>query len=201
MENKKGAVVSGLTAIFLYFGFILLIIIFFFIFKATKGATEVKISGYIQNTDVNYVILNYLRTPVKFDIDNNKIDTDMADLIIRYFFAENTDDIKKYQNLVKKETEKIFNRKYPHLEWKIKISDRSNLDMGAGFAKGLAGGLTTSKLTKESTLVKDMAVVCVVLPNPELKDLIKVEFDFLNSNTDTFARDKFHRLKEDEFNC
>lgn len=201
MKNKKGAVVTGLTTIFLYFGFILLLILFFFIFKATKENVEVKISGNIEDVDINYEALNYLRMPVKFDFDGKEINTDILDLIIRYFLAEDTKDRKKNRDLLKKETEEIFNEKYPHLEWKLKISDKESFDKGFEFAEELIKGVTTSKPTKEETLVKGMAVVCIIMPNPESKKPIKVEFDFLDSNANAFARSKYYRLKKSEFNC
>ncbi len=67
MDNKKGAIATGLTAILLYLGFVILIIIFFFLFKFVLGQNEVKILGHVDNMDNNLVLANYLRTPYKLD--------------------------------------------------------------------------------------------------------------------------------------
>lgn len=67
MKNKKSVIATGLTTIFLYFGFVLLLIIFFFIFKVTKEEVNLKIAAHIENSDVNYELFNYLRTPIIFE--------------------------------------------------------------------------------------------------------------------------------------
>lgn len=201
MKNKKGAVVSGLTTILVYFGFVLLLIIFFFIFKLSKGGMEVKISGHIQDVDVNYEVLNYLRMPVKFNIDGKEISTEMTDLIVKYCLEQDLNNQKKLQNLLQEKSEEIFNEKYPHLNWKIKVSDKQFIDQKFEFAETVASGQTTSELTKQDTLIKGMAKVCVMIPNPELKEPIKAEFNFLNNVANAFERAKYQSLKNNEFNC
>lgn len=196
MKNRKGLIASGLATVLLYFGFVLLIIIFFFIFKLAFGELEFKISGHIGNTDSNYEVLNYLRTPINIKIDDKDISTDMSELIVRYFLAQGTTNEGKFQELIRSKSKEIFNEKYPNLRWSIKVSDK-RFDL----AKNVASDQTTSKLTKEETLVKGMSVVCVTIPNPELKGPIKVEFDFLNLNADAFVRDKYSSLKNNQFNC
>jgi len=196
MINKKGFISSGPATVFLYFGFILLVIIFYFVLRLTIGETKVPISGKIEDVGANYEVLNYLRIPVKFTIDDKDINTDMGDLLVRYFLAQGTKDEGKFQVFIIKKTEEIFNEKYPNLKWKLKVSDKTN-----DFAKTVASGETTSKLTKEDTLVKEFSIVCILIPNPESKNPIKVEFNFLNLNVNAFVRSKFYSLKNMEFNC
>lgn len=118
MKNKKGAVVSGLTTILLYFGFVLLLIIFFFIFKLSKGGMEVKISGYIQDADVNYEVLNYLRMPVEVDIGGVKREMTITDIISIVAVEEGKEKrIETFQEA----TKEIFERQYPYKnlkEWR-----------------------------------------------------------------------------------
>ena len=102
MRNKKGLVATGLTTMMLYFGFALMIILFYFIFRLTLGETEVKISGYISNTDINYQILNYLRTPIVIDGRENNI----ADLIA----LSNLDTTKK--SLLEKTLQENFDNSF-----------------------------------------------------------------------------------------
>jgi len=164
--------------------------------RLTIGETKVPISGKIEDVGANYEVLNYLRIPVKFTIDDKDINTDMGDLLVRYFLAQGTKDEGKFQVFIIKKTEEIFNEKYPNLKWKLKVSDKTN-----DFAKTVASGETTSKLTKEDTLVKEFSIVCILIPNPESKNPIKVEFNFLNLNVNAFVRSKFYSLKNMEFNC
>src|SRR3989338_11691590 len=80
MEHKKGVVATGLTTVMLYFGFVLLIIIFYFIFRITFGETEVKISGYTANADANYQLISILRSRVNVD----STEMNVAELIALY---------------------------------------------------------------------------------------------------------------------
>ena len=118
MKNKKGAIVTGLTTIFLYFGFVLLLLIFFLPFKATKGPTEVKIGGYIEAADVNYEILNYLRIPVEVDIGGVKKEMTIADIVGMVDIEEGKEEkIKVFQET----TKEVFERQYPYenlKEWR-----------------------------------------------------------------------------------
>ena len=98
MRHKKGLVATGLTTMMLYFGFALMIILSYFIFRLTLGETEVKISGYVSNTDINYQLLNYLRTPIVIDGRENNI----ADLIA----LSNIDLTKK--NILEKTLQENF---------------------------------------------------------------------------------------------
>ena len=82
MKHKKGVVATGLTTVMLYFGFVLLIIIFYFIFKMTFGETEVKISGYTANADANYQLISILRSKVNVD----GIEMNVAELISLYSY-------------------------------------------------------------------------------------------------------------------
>jgi len=205
MKNKKGAIITGLTSVFLYFGFVLLLLIFFLLFEVTKGDTEVKISGYIEDADVNYEVLNYLRMPVKFHFDGKEIDTNIADIIINYYLEDDIEKKRELQDLLKEKTNEIFNEKHRHLEWRIMITDKrvtkQMKDEKSEFAEAIASGLTTSEITKEKTLVKGMAIVCMLLPNPEFKKPIKVEFDFFNKASNAIQREKYQSLKVDKFNC
>ncbi|MDP3765838.1 MAG: hypothetical protein Q8R04_04965 [Nanoarchaeota archaeon] len=195
MRNSKGFIISGLATVLLYFGFILLIIIFYFALRLTIGEKEVKITGHITDADVNYEVLNYLRMPVKFNIDNVDRSTDMAGLLTMYYLAQGTENEGKFQTLVREKTSEIFNEKHPHLRWKLKISDKNN------FVKSIASGQTTSELTKEVTLVKGTSVACLVIPNPALENPIKMEFDFLDLSANAFERSKYDSLKNTDFNC
>lgn len=199
MINKKGVVISGLTTILLYFGFILLLILFFFIFKLSKESVEVKISGYIEDVDTNYEFLNYLRMPVKFDFDGKETESDMIDLIVKYYLSQGTENENKLQNLLGGKTKEIFNEKYPNLEWKLKVSDKKFRYLDG--AKTATSSQTTPKITKEKTLVKGMAVVCMLIPNPDFENPIKIEFDFLNLNANAIEKTKYKGLKNNEFNC
>ena len=105
MINKKGLVVSGLTTVFLYFGFVLLLIIFLFIFKFTFGETEVKISGHITNADNNYKFLNYLRTA--YVLDGQIIN--MAELINLYQNEKDESKKELYYEKILNVTKEIFN--------------------------------------------------------------------------------------------
>jgi hypothetical protein len=98
MRSKKGAIVSGLTTVLLYFGFVLLIIIFFFIFKFSKGEIEEKIASYAGNADMNTMLLGYLRSPVA--VNGGK--TNIAQLIALY---ETETDSKKKEEYFKKITQ------------------------------------------------------------------------------------------------
>ena len=196
MTNKKGFITSGLATILLYFGFVLLIIIFYFLLKLTIGETDVPISGHIGDSDANFVVLNYLRMPVKYKIDDKDISTDMSGLIIRYYLEQGTSNEGKFQDLIREKTKEVFDEKYPHLKWKIKVSDKRFNN-----AKAVASDQTTSKLTKDDTLVKGFSIVCVTLPNPEMNKLIKVEVDLLNLNADASEREKYEGLKNIEFKC
>lgn len=196
MRSKTAFITSGLATLLLYFGFILLVIIFYFILKLTIGESLVKIYGHIGDSDTNYEISNFLKTPVKFKIDDRELSTDMAGLIVMHFLAQGTINEGKFQNLIGERTKEIFGEKHPHLKWKLKVSDKI-----LNLPKAIASGQTTSKLTKEKTLVKGMAKTCFILPNPELKNPIKIEFDFLNLNADAFERSNYESLKNTEFNC
>ncbi|MBS3101014.1 hypothetical protein J4204_02690 [Candidatus Woesearchaeota archaeon] len=196
MDNKQGFVVSGLATVLLYFGFVLLIILFFFIFKFAFGEHEVPIKSHISDTDVNYEVLNYLRMPTRFKIDDKEINSDMADLIVRYFLAQGTENEAKFQALVREKTKEIFDGKYPHLKWKLKVSDKMY-----DSAKAVASEQTASQLTKDDTLVKGTSVACAILPNPGAHGTIKVELDFLNLNSNAFERAKYDSLKNNAFNC
>ena len=96
MKNKKGFITTGLATIFLYFGVAFLIVAFFFIFKLSKGDTTVKIDSYVLDTDKNYRLLNFLRTPI--EIDGAKMN--MVDLIAIYRLDSSKKDILE-QNLNK----------------------------------------------------------------------------------------------------
>ena len=105
MRNKHGFVATGVTTIFLYFGFVLLLIIFFFIFKLTLGETEVKISTNIENIDISYQFLNYLRTQY---IANGQT-LNVADLIGLYKNEEDKNKKEGYYEEILRITKEIFN--------------------------------------------------------------------------------------------
>lgn len=107
MKNKKGLVVSGLVTILLYFGFVLLLIIFFFIFKLSKGGMEVKITGHIENADLNHMALNYLRAP--YILDGRLIN--MADFIALYNNEKDEKRKKEYYDKILKVTKETLDPK------------------------------------------------------------------------------------------
>ena len=85
--RKKGFLTTSLATVLLYFGVVLLIIVFFFIFKLSKGDTTVRIDSYASDTEKNYRLLNFLRTPI--EVDGTMMNT--AELIALY----KEDDSKK----------------------------------------------------------------------------------------------------------
>jgi hypothetical protein len=107
MRNKKGAIVSGLTTILLYFGFVLLLIVFFFIFKFSKGGMEVKISNHIANTDLSFIAINYLKT--QYILDGEPIN--MADFLALYKNEKDETKRKFYYDEILKVTKEIFDPK------------------------------------------------------------------------------------------
>ena len=196
MKFKKGFISSGFATVLLYFGFVLLIILFYFVLRLTVGETKVPITGHIGDADTNFEVISYLRTPVTIKLDNKEVNMDITDIIVRYYLSQGTENEGKFQSFISEKSKEIFNEKYPHLRWKLKVSDKI-----LNFPKNVASGQTTSQLTNENTLVKGISVACLLLPNPELKKPIKVEFDLLNLNADAFERAKYDGLKSSEFNC
>jgi len=68
-------------------------------------------------------------------------------------------------------------------------------------AKVVASGQTTSKLTKDKTLVDKLSIICTTIPNPILGEPIKVEMVFFNLGANAFEREKYQSLKSGKFHC
>ena len=97
MKNHKGMVVTGLTTMMLYFGTALLIIMFYFLFVFNLGETQVRISGYASNADLNYLLINYLRSTNNFQGQTVTL-TDM--LVIYETEIDKSKKVEQYANLL-----------------------------------------------------------------------------------------------------
>ncbi len=138
MKNKKGAVVSGLTTILLYFGFILLIIIFFFIFKTTGGPQEVAITGHIADTDTNYALFSYLKTPVKVEGREMTI----ADILSMVDLEDGKEQrIKIFQEATKNTFEQLYpsDKQIPYRWWIKVYAEDEEPKIGLGSGKYMGG--------------------------------------------------------------
>ena len=197
--SKKGFVVTGLVSLLVYLGFILIIILFFFIFKLGIGDTVVKTKGIASDTDSEYVFLNYLRTPITVNIDGEEETLNYAELIAKYYLNQGTPKSGDFQKLLREKTEEFFGGEYPHLAWKLIVSDKMFGTPDA--AKVVASGQTTSKLTKDKTLVDKLSIICTTIPNPILGEPIKVEMVFFNLGANAFEREKYQSLKSGKFHC
>ncbi len=104
MAGKKGQISSGLVTLIIYFGFVLLLILFFFIFKLSKGDSEAKILGNVHTADDNYMLMSYLRTP--YFLDGRSINT--ADLLAIYASEKNADKKAFYFQELSRMTKETF---------------------------------------------------------------------------------------------
>ena len=102
MKQKKGVVATGLVTVILYISFVLLIIIFFFIFKLSFGETAVIIESRVSTTDANFQLISFLRS----NVDVNGKQMSLAEFIA---LAEN-DNSKK--DLLKSTAIAIMDKTY-----------------------------------------------------------------------------------------
>lgn len=98
--NKKGFIGSTAVDVIAYIAFIVIVILFFIVFKI--GATEkivIKIDAEEQETNRELILLNILRSDII--VDNTRIK--MSDLIIAWYNERTT-----YEPILKEEMQKIL---------------------------------------------------------------------------------------------
>ena len=198
IKVKKGGIVGdALVNFWAYLSFVLVILIFYAFFKIqATSVMENKITGLESEINADIILLNYLRIPV--EVDDKLEGTNMADIIVKYYLEdENKKDLRE---LIQEKSNEIFNEKYPHLIWRLKISDKNGITTQD--AELVVGGKTTTKLTEEKTLIDDLAFVCTSIPDPESKYSIKIELDLLNDRLISgHARSKYNKLGDNKLNC
>jgi hypothetical protein len=192
LKGKKGDLFGfTLSDFWAYLSFVFVILLFYAFFKIQAiNVKENKILGADDEINADLILINYLRTYIE---DNNK--ANMADLIVRYYLEENKKKRRDLKKLLQEKSKKIFSENYPHLRWRLKITDEI---FGA---EAIASGQTTTKLTKEKTLIDNIAFICTTIPLPTLREPIKIELDLLNDGLISgYAREEYNRA-EHYFKC
>jgi hypothetical protein len=72
MRGKKGFVSSGITDLYAYAGFILIVIVFFFLLKLDLSVSEEQIDANVQNVTSNIVAAAILNEPLTIDNTTKK---------------------------------------------------------------------------------------------------------------------------------
>lgn len=178
-SNKKGFVTTGLVSLLVYLGFVLIIILFFFIFKLGIGDTTIEIKGVSGDADSEYVFLNYLRTPITINIENKEEQLTFADIITKYYLAQDAEKTEYLKKIIELETQKYLNKNYPNLEWRLYLKDTKSNNKPSLIAKGQ----THSDKNQKNTLVSKMTSLIATLPNPELKDPIQIELRLISQDS------------------
>ena len=116
--KKNGFVTTGIVSFLVYIGVVLVIILFYLIFKLGIGDTTVKISGYSTNTNIEFSLLNFLRTPVDINVGSVKKSVPIGDLVGMMGIAEGSQERAKiFQNAANI----FFEEQYPYTnlpDWK-----------------------------------------------------------------------------------
>lgn len=201
-SKKKGFIMTGLISVFLYLGFVLILGLIFIAFNSIEDRNERKITGHVTDIDVNFQIQGTLRTPVSYKLNGVDINEDFASLLTRYYLSQGTEQQSELQSIIKQESKKIFDTKYPDLKYQILISNKAMKKTDSSIAVAVAGSQTTKNFDDRPTLLSGMATICTYIPNPDITDSpIKIEFDFYNLNSGGFEREKYQALKTNQFNC
>ena len=126
--KKNGFVSTGLVSFLVYIGVVLIIILFYFIFKLGVGDTTVKISGYSADMNAGYALLNYLRSPIEVTIDGTKHDVAMADLIALSKVKHKEESARGELGLAK--SHEILDSIYGNSKWAVNVcySDTRPID-------------------------------------------------------------------------
>ena len=169
---------NALSDFWSYVVFVLVVIIFFVLFKIQQiNTVENSITGLEDETDADIILLNYLRTPIETEILGEQVKTTLADVIIEHNTNKDfkTDDFK---TIIDDQTKKIFDDHYNDLVWRVIVSDRNNPSTGSMVAAEGGPGYDNPEQTD---LVREFSVSCTELPDPnDPSNPIKVELVLLN---------------------
>lgn len=126
LKNKKGAVSESITDAIAYLFFILIIVLFFFLFKFGSTDLTVKITGEVGEANANNILLGYLNYPVKVDLSKLKMGEreqgmTMADLIAIYHPIQNIEEGEKIKEIIQEETQEFITN-YKNLKIELFIS-------------------------------------------------------------------------------
>jgi len=177
LKNKKGAVSETITDMVAYLFFILIMVLFFFLFKFGSTDLTVKISGEVGEANANNILLSYLNHPVKVDLSKLKIgegeqEMTMADLIGIYY--SNKDIKGDIQKIIGDATEEYF-KDYKNLQWRLSVSDSRK-----GFSSEIGIRASQTEYSKdEEPIIQTVQPACATIPviNGEM---VKVELLFAN---------------------
>ena len=178
LKNKKGAVSETITDMVAYLFFILIMVLFFFLFKFGSTDLEVKITGEVGEANANNILLSYLDYPVKVDLSKigmgeGEQEMTIADLIGAYYSNK---AVKKgdFQKIIGDSTEEYF-KNYKNLQWRLSVSDISR-DYMSEF-KVREG--QTEYIVGVEPIIKTVQSVCASIPVPNGEN-VKVQLLFAN---------------------
>ncbi|MBT7903498.1 hypothetical protein HN587_06565 [Candidatus Woesearchaeota archaeon] len=80
LKNKKGFIASAIVDLYAYIVFVLVVLVFYFIFKWSADADIVKYEAYTLNNQGNYLVSVYLKLPV--DVVSQDTQLTMGELML-----------------------------------------------------------------------------------------------------------------------
>ncbi|NQV09289.1 hypothetical protein HQ529_05555 [Candidatus Woesearchaeota archaeon] len=107
MKGKKGSVGSILVDFYAYGAWVFVIIIFAILFQFVKGGITETISSEGSDMNVRTTLINFVRSPVEIDINNDNIKENMTVGELVVFTNLEDDDSEAYKLLMEK-TKKIL---------------------------------------------------------------------------------------------
>lgn len=206
LKNKKGAVSETITDMVAYLFFILIMVLFFFLFKFGSTDLTVKISGEVGEANANNIFLGYLNYPVKVDLSKIKAgegeqEMTMADLIGIYYSNK---DVKKgdFQKIIGDATEDYF-KNYKNLQWMLSVSDISSDSSEFRVREG-----QTKYIADEGSIIETVQSACATIPAIN-GEMVKVELLFANLKAireiklgNAFTRSEYSSKRDNhKFDC
>lgn len=93
MKNKKrGAITEGITDLFAYGAFILMIILFYFLFSLGSHDIKVNIEGQIQQVKGDTILLDLMRQPTYIESDGKEKQINFGEMIRLWYHDKDTYD-------------------------------------------------------------------------------------------------------------
>jgi hypothetical protein len=170
-KNKKAFIASWTVDFYAYLIAVLVVIVFFIIFKVTAGEITSAITGKAEELDGEITLLNLLRTPITV----GNTDLTMADLIVMRN-TEKAENREHYTNLIKQTIEETLDElEYCHI---MKKKGYREGIYKRGFMIFLANSPTAPPPTEAkrfssenyvyiSTMAKRASIQQIPLPNNE----------------------------------
>ncbi|MAE42772.1 hypothetical protein CMO93_03300 [Candidatus Woesearchaeota archaeon] len=122
--NKKAFFTDPLVDFFVYVVFII-VVIFLFTLIQFSGSKERTIKSEFQDINVEKIMLNYLKTPIKIEDK----DIQMSDLFMLFYYSESQDFIENHKKMIKGDLRRIFRAQGKFFCYSLEFPILSNNDV------------------------------------------------------------------------